>query len=129
MASPAPVVDPPISSVASSIPQKKKRKKKKDNLDLVFDILERTIDVLLRATPRLLEALSEYLDAGGDPADPKLRSLVSSNEEAVSYLDAALAAEKAKSDLSNLLGPSDKFEGSGESKIRNPLSNFLSEEQ
>ena len=66
---------------------KKKKRKKKDPLDIIFDILERTIEVLIKATPRLLNVIDQYLSAGGDPDDPKLRSLVRENVEVISYLD------------------------------------------
>jgi len=65
----------------------KKKKKKKDTLDIIFDILERTIEVLIKATPHLLDIIDKYLSAGGDPSDPKLKSLVKDNAEALAYLE------------------------------------------
>lgn len=78
-----------------SKPSKPHKKKKKDTLDVIFDILERTIDVLLRSTPRLLEVLSSYLSAGGDAADPALRSLVSKSPEALAFLDSHVSKSPA----------------------------------
>lgn len=67
--------------------KKKKKRKKKDPLDIIFDILERTIEVLIKATPHLLDIIDQYLSAGGDPDDPKLRSLVKGNVDVLAYLD------------------------------------------
>lgn len=47
--------------------KKKRKKKKKNGVDLAFEIIEKTIDLLLAATPKLLEAITSYLNAGGDP--------------------------------------------------------------
>jgi hypothetical protein len=77
-----------VSEGEESKPSKPHKKKKKDKLDIVFDILQRTIGVLVRFTPQLLDVLSTYLSAGGDATDPKLRSLVSGSPEALAFLDA-----------------------------------------
>ena len=52
---------------AEGLGKKKKKKKKKDGVDLALEIIEKTIDLLLAATPRLLDAIASYLSIGGDP--------------------------------------------------------------
>lgn len=64
-----------VSDVLEDPNLHKKKKKKKNGVDFALGVIERIIDILVTAapklveaiTPKLLEAITTYLSAGGDP--------------------------------------------------------------